>query len=115
MLSQVECLTEATQPRTELYSFVFFDKNISCTNGVNCHIREAVAVYSRPRVLFSTEMDAGSISNDDSIRVCGKWRRIHEVRRILVEGGDQFCSYFRQCIGFTLVFQWIFIYFHDLY
>ena len=75
--------------KTQLYRFVFFLMRIfhskTCTNGGNCHIREAVALYSRPSVVFSTEMASGSISNEDRIRVCGKWWRIHEVRSILVK------------------------------
>ena len=59
----------------------------TCTNGVNCHILDAGALYSHPSVVFSTEMDAGSIFNEDRIRVCGKWWRIHEVRSIFAPLG----------------------------
>ena len=50
----------------------FFDEIISCANGVPRPFREAAALYSRPSVVFSTEMDAVSISNEVRTRVCGK-------------------------------------------
>ena len=75
----------------------FFDNTISCANGVPRPIREAAALYSRPSVVFSAEMDIWSISNEDRTRVCGKWLRIHEFRSILTESRQK-----REWEGFFL-------------
>ena len=82
---QQSCAEKVQTMHIVMFFLIRIFHSKTCTNGVNWHILDAGALYCRPSVVFSTEMDAGSISNDDRTWGCGKRLRIHEVTSNSVE------------------------------
>ena len=60
------------------------------TTGGQNRLPPAVFDLAAAGVVFSTEMDAGSISSNVSIRIFGKRLRIHEVMINFVEVAENF-------------------------